>query len=53
MNELEFVKENLIKELAFHKKHCDSTENCGVLACLLYRLAELAGCPLTKEEKIL
>ena len=51
-DELAYLKANFLKEIRFHRKHCD-IDHCEIQLWTLYRLAERAGLTFTAEERML
>jgi hypothetical protein len=49
---LQELKENFLREVAFHKQHCNFGD-CGISLCLLVNLADRAGIQFTNEERSL
>lgn len=43
-------KENLLREVRWHREHCN-TRDCGVSLLLLRQMAEKAGVKFTDEER--
>ena len=47
-----YLKANFLKEVKFHREHCD-IEHCDIQLWALYKLAERAGLTFTAEERML
>ena len=50
ISEKDAIKENIIKLVQHHKKHCEG-QSCDICLHLVKRCLDLAGIELTTEEK--